>query len=510
VPRKVAQTVHATREHLARLERDIDGLRAGLVDDFRNLERTAGALADQIHQVRMLPFSQACEGLFRTVRDVSLAQQKEVELLIEGGDVELDRAIIDALRDPLLHIVRNALDHGVEIPEQRLASRKPARAKISIAARLRTRQVEVTVRDDGRGIDFAAVLASARIRDPGLLVDEVDPTRLIFEPGLSTAAVVTEVSGRGVGLDVVKTQVEAMRGNVEVSSQAGQGTLFTLTMPLTVTTLRALLVKVGTEVFALPSASVQRLVRAAPTDIGMVEGREMLLLGAAPIPIVSLAELLGTPALAPISTPNRIPLVVTFQQKHCVALVVDELLSEQDVVCKSLGRRIGRMRHISAVTVLSSGEVALVLKPADLIRAGLSQTPARRAAAAPESTAKLAHKRLLLVDDSATIRTLEKSILEAAGYEVLLAVDGSSAWRLLQEKGADLIVSDIEMPNMDGFALTRAVRGSKRFRDLPVVLLTSLDSANDRARGMEVGANAYLVKSAFDQTNLLETIRQLL
>jgi two-component system chemotaxis sensor kinase CheA len=502
VPRKAARALHATREHLTRLERDIDGLCAGLVDDIRTLERTAGALADQIHQVRMLPFLQACEGLFRCVRDVALAQGKEVELSIDGGDVELDRALIDALRDPLLHIVRNAVDHGVESPEQRRAAGKSARAAINIAVRLRSQQVEVTIRDDGRGIDFEAVRAVACERDATLSPERVDPARMIFEPGFST--------GRGVGLDVVKTQIEAMRGSVEVSSTLGQGTLFALNMPLTVTTLRVLFVKVGGETYALPSSSVWRLVRASSEQIGLVEGREMLLLGDMPIPIVSLAELLGSPASAPTETLDRLPLVLTGRQHHSVAFAVDELVSEQDVVCKPLGRRIGRMQHVSSASVLPNGELALLLKPAELMRMGVSRAPARRAAFAHEPSAKLVIKRLLLVDDSATTRTLEKSILEAAGYEILLAVDGSNAWQLLQEKGADLIVSDVEMPNMDGFALTQAVRGSKRFRDVPVVLLTSLDSAEDRARGMQSGANAYLVKSAFDQTNLLETIRQLL
>ena len=510
VPRKAARALHATREHLARLERDIDGLCAGLVDDIRTLERTAGALSDQIHQVRMLPFSQVCEGLFRSVRDVSLAQHKEAELIVDGGAVELDRALIDALRDPLLHIVRNAVDHGVESPEQRRAAGKRPRAAINIAVRLRTAQVDVTVRDDGRGIDFDAIRALALEREPRLVADEVDPARLIFEPGFSTAAVVTEVSGRGVGLDVVKASIEAMRGSVEVSSELGQGTLFTLSMPLTVTTLRVLFVKVAGETYALPSASVRRLVRATSAQIGLVEGREMLLLGEVPIPIVSLAELLGSPAAVPVAALDKIPLVVTCRQNQSVAFVVDELLSEQDVVCKPLGRRIGRMQHVSAATMLPSGELALLLKPEELMRVGTSRAPARRAALGPETKSELARKRLLLVDDSATTRTLEKSILEAAGYEVLLAVDGGSAWQILQDKGADLIVSDVEMPNMDGFALTQAVRSSKRFRDLPVVLLTSLDSAGDRARGMESGANAYLVKSAFDQANLLETIRQLL
>ncbi|HEX4351767.1 MAG TPA: response regulator, partial [Polyangiales bacterium] len=413
--------------------------------------------------------------------------------------------------DPLLHIVRNAIDHGIETPPQRTAAGKPARASIRITVSVRAEQVEVAISDDGRGIDYERLRATASRRHLEVASDdEADLLRLIFEPGFSTASTVTRVSGRGVGLDVVKSQIEAMRGSVEVWSQIGEETRFTLRLPLTVTTLRVLFLRVGSEVFAFPSSSVQRLIRASTSDLGMIEGREMLLRDSGPIPIVSLAELLGSPASAPAQTQGKLPLVVTRQQNQTVALAVDELLSEQDVVCKPLGPRVRRLRHISAATVLPTGRVALLLKPSDLVRLGVSRAPARRVSGNLNGTSQAAAKRLLLVDDSATTRTLERSILEAAGYDVLVAVDGAQAWQLLQEQGADLAVSDVEMPNMDGFALTQTIRASKRFRDLPVILLTSLDSAHDRARGMESGANAYLVKSAFDQTNLLDTIRQLL
>lgn len=510
LPRQAESALQSTRERLEHVERALDGLFAGMTEDMRTLDRVAVSLEEQIHKVRMLPFSHACDGLFRATRDLALEQDKEVELVIAGADTELDRSIIDGLRDPLLHVVRNAIDHGIETAEQRRAAGKPARATIRVAVTLRAEQAAITIEDDGQGIDVERVKAAARKQNLALAHDDDDVLRVIFEPGFSTAASVTHVSGRGVGLDVVKTQVEAMRGSVEVATEPGRSTAFTLLLPLTVTTLRVLFVRVGSEMFALPSSSVQRLVRAARSDIGLIEGREMLLLDAAPIPVVSLAELLGSPSTAAPQAQSKLPLVITRQQNQSVALAVDELLSEQDVLCKPLGERIARMRNISAATVLPTGRVALLLRPSDLVRLGVGRAPSSRAAAGFGTTSQSAAKRALLVDDSATTRTLERGILEAAGYEVLIAVDGKSAWLLLQEKGADIVVSDVEMPNMDGFALTEAIRASKRFRDLPVILLTSLDSAQDRARGMDSGANAYLVKSAFDQTNLLETIRQLL
>jgi two-component system chemotaxis sensor kinase CheA len=469
----------------------------------------AETLEERIHRVRMLPFVQATEGLQRAVRDLARAQSKLVDLTIAGGETELDRAILDALRDPLLHIVRNAVDHGVESPAQRTAAGKSERAEIRVSASLQGEQVCVTVSDDGRGIDFEAVYAAARKRSggPGMVTE--NPRLLIFEPGVSTAAVVSEVSGRGVGLDVVKTQVEALRGSVEVSSELGRGAQFQLLLPLTLTTQRVLFVRAGSEIYALPSTGVRSLRRAVPSELTFLDGREVLLLGAAPIPIVVLAELLGSPRSAqPASA--KVPLVVIGQQDQALALAVDELLSEQEVVCKPLGKRIARVPLVSAATVLPTGQIALLLQPAQLVRAALGRQPAQRVALVGVTAQAPARKRVLLVDDSATTRTLERSILEAAGYDVLVAVDGTNAYAILQEHTIDLVISDVEMPNMDGFALTEAIRSSRRLGALPVVLLTSLDSDADREHGMRSGANAYLAKSAFDQTHLLDTIRELL
>jgi two-component system chemotaxis sensor kinase CheA len=492
---------------LVALEQQLSAAATGLHEDYRALERVAEALEGRIHRVRMLPFFQATEGLQRALRDLARAQAKSVELTITGAETELDRAILDALRDPLLHLVRNAIDHGIESPAQRRAAGKPERAEIRISASLQGEQVCVTVSDDGRGIDFEAVQAAAhkRLGDASPAVSE-DPKLLIFEPGVSTAAVVSEVSGRGVGLDVVKTQVEALRGSVEVSSELGCGTQFRLLVPLTLTTQRVLFVRAGSEIYALPSSSTRSLRRARPSELTFVGGREVLLLGAAPIPIIVLSELLGSPPRAE-PAPSRVPLVVIGHQEQVLALAVDELLNEQEVVCKPLGKRVGRVPLVSAATVLPTGQLALLLHPAQLLRAALGRQPGQRVALAGAVTTR---KRVLLVDDSATTRTLERGILEAAGYEVLIAVDGSGAFALLQEHAVDLVVSDVEMPNMDGFVLTEAIRSSRRFGALPVVLLTSLDSEADRERGMRSGANAYLVKSAFDQTHLLDTIRELL
>jgi two-component system chemotaxis sensor kinase CheA len=509
LPRRALRVLRQTGDHLRRLEKDLERLTTRLAGDGHLLRQVAGPLDDEVRRVRMLPFAEACQGLDRMARDLALAAGKEVDLAIEGGSVELDRSVLEGLKDPLRHLVRNAVDHGIEAPEKRRSAGKPPRGRVTITAALRGAQVEVTVRDDGRGLDLDALREQARRRKLSESIDEAELAHLIFLPGLSTARIITDVSGRGVGMDVVKSRVEALHGTVDLASTPGRGVCFTLTVPLTLTTLRAVLVGVGGQTFAFAGTNVQKLVRIRAADFRSVAGRDMLSLGGTPLPLAELAGVLGLPTAARAPA-EYLPVLVVAAGDRRMAFAVDELLAEQEVVVKSLGPRIRHLRLVSGATLLPSGRIALVLNAAHLVRSALGRAPAPRPAAAPGEAAPAARKRLLVVDDSVTTRTLEKSILEAAGFEVATAVDGKAAWAVLQEQGADLVVSDVDMPQMDGFALTEAVRGSKRFHDLPVVLVTARESEQDKARGIEVGADAYLVKSAFDQKNLLETIAQLL
>jgi two-component system chemotaxis sensor kinase CheA len=325
---------------------------------------------------------------------------------------------------------------------------------------------------------------------------------------MSTAAWITDVSGRGVGLDVVESRVESLHGTVDIATNPGRGTRFTLAVPLTLTTLRVLLVTAAGQTFALPGSAVQKLVRVEPARVRAVEGRPMLALGDTPVPLASLAETLALPVREGI--PPRPPAVILAAGDRRVAFVVDDFQAEQEVVVKGLGSRVRRLPHVWAATILPSGRIAAVLNAPNLVGSALKRAPGAPPVAAAERAVPQAKKRILVVDDSVTTRTLEKSILEAAGYEVTAVADGALAWQELQEHGADLLVSDVEMPRMDGFALTETVRASRRFHDLPVVLVTARESEADKARGIAVQADAYLVKSGFDQKNLLETIAQLL
>jgi len=505
-----ARALEPLSEDLTRLRNDVERLVAGLAADRRALAGAAGPLDEEVRGTRMVPFREACQGLQRTVRDFEKAEGKRAHLALEGTEVEMDRGILEALKDPLLHLVRNAVGHGVEPPEERKAAGKPDRGRISVSAALRGSQVEVVVEDDGRGFDMDAIRAAARQKELPEPEDDKELARLAFLPGISTARMITDLAGRGVGLDVVKTRVEELHGTIDVVSGSGRGARFTLVVPLTLTMARVLLVTAGGQVFALTDTNVRYVLRVGPEHLRTVEGREVLSLDEGPVPVASLARTLGLAEREPATTRRRMPLVVVETGGQRTAFTVEEFLDEQEVMVKSLGSRLKRVRNVAGATILPTGRIALILNAADLIRTAQDRPSAQTLSGALTETPAEEKKHLLLVEDSLTTRSLEKMILEGAGFRVSTAVDGERAWRMLQESGADLVVSDVEMPAMDGFGLTRNIRGSERFRDLPVILVTGRDRKEDKARGLEVGADAYLVKSAFDQTGLLETIRQLL
>jgi two-component system chemotaxis sensor kinase CheA len=493
-----AATVRRLETRMAQLTRE-------LLSDRLTLTQAVGGLDEEVRRARTLPFAEACEGLERILRDVARGTGKQARLELSGGALELDRSLLQGLREPLLHLVRNAVAHGLETPEERRRAGKAEEGRVTLAARLSGGRVQVSVEDDGRGLDLDSIRARARAHGWEVPEDAATVARLIFQPGLSTASQVTSVSGRGVGLDVVRSHMEELRGHVDVSFRPGAGTRFVMDVPLTLSTLRVLRVSAGGQHFALPAESVERLLRLSPSEIRQLEGRQVWAAEKELVPLTSLAAVLGLPAQSPRA---RLATVVLTTGHLRAALAMDDVLAEQEVLVRGLGPRVRRARHVSGVAVLPDGRMELLLQPASLVRAAEGRPPA--APLFPVAPTQLKRLRILLAEDSPTTRALEQSLLEAAGYEVLACADGAEAWERLQRTGADALVSDVEMPRMDGFALTEAVRASPRFSRLPVVLVTARERPEDKARGLEVGASAYVVKSAFDQTNLLETLRHLL
>ncbi len=474
------------------------------MEDGRALAEAGETLADSVRRARMLPFGSACESLPRLVRDVSTSTGKAARLTIAGSDVEADRPVLDALKDSLLHLVRNAIDHGVEDRAERARRGKPEVATISIKAALHGERLTVTVSDDGAGLDIDAI--RRKLRDRGLPVPDADAdvARMLFQAGFSTRDVATTISGRGVGLDAVEAAMSRVRGTVAVSWVAAEGTTFTLQCPLTLAAIRAVLVRSGAQVLAIPTSNVEQLVRIRRTEVRKAEGREVILTGAEPIPLVSLAVILGPPFVPGVMS-DIFPALIVSAGDRRVALLVDAVETEQELVVRPIARGQSAMPHVSGGALQGSGELVIVLNPVSLVQQALGL---RFGAMAAPAQAK--RRRILVADDSMTTRAMEQSILEAAGFEVSMAVDGADAWRQLQESGTDLLVSDIEMPNMDGLALTRTVRTSERFANLPVVLVTSLDTPEARERGLAAGADAYVGKASAGQAGLLATVRELL
>ena len=494
-----ARSMLTSRSNLAGVERAMDDLDQRLRALGGAVEEVTGGIA----RLRMRPFAELCEGLPRMVRDLAATERKEAQVVVEGGAEEADRAVLDALREPIVHLVRNAVSQGIEKRAARAAAGKPRAGTITIAATLRGDRFVVTVADDGAGIDVDAARAALARATGESPADDAALGRALLGGGISTRAEAGLISGRGVGLDIVRTAVEGIGGFAHVEWSAGRGTSFTLDCPLTLASIRVVLAGVGGHVVAVPTASVERILRVATSAITRAQGREVLMSTEGPVPIAPLARVLGPQFSAPAAN-GAAPAMQLLAGGRRFAFVVDELMDECEITIRPL--EVGqRLPLVLGAALTATGGLATVLNAAEVVAEGTRAAPG---GAAPARQSP--RRRVLVVDDSITTRTLEQHVLEAAGYETLTAVDGADAWRQLHERSVDLVVSDVEMPRMDGFALCRAIRASSRFAKLPVVLVTALESAEQRAKGLESGADAYLGKSSFDQQTLLDVIRQFL
>lgn len=498
-------TIDATLAKLAAL----NAHRASDVrESAHELERASLELEDDLRVARTQPFAQVCEGFDRAVRDLARTGAKEVRLVIEGGEVEVDREVGRRAREALLHLVRNAIDHGIESPAQRATRGKEPQATLRLSAALVGAHVAISVSDDGRGLDEAAIRTRAEQLGLPPPTDRAALVAMVTAAGFSTKRDVSEVSGRGVGLDVVVAIADELRGAFELEWEAGRGSTCTLRLPLTLARLRAIVIRARGATFALPTIDALRIVRASPDDVRTVDGQEMLVVEGRSIRVARLGELLDlVDDTAPRHTTSFITAVVVRAAAGELAFVVDDALFEQEVVVRRLGHGLAGVALVSGATVLETGEVVPILAANELVRHALA---ASRAAPGVKPTRLTSLRRILVVDDSATTRTLVRSILEVGGYAVQVAVDGADALARIQRDPPEAIVSDVEMPRMDGFALCAAVRATATLRKLPFILVTSLSSAEDRARGLAAGADAYIVKGDFEQGTLLDAVARLL
>ena len=482
--------------------------------DVVKLDAVTEGIRQQVMSMRMQPISAIFDLAARLVRDLSRQFNKEADLVVSGADVELDNNIIEILKAPLVHLLRNAIDHGIEEPSLRASLGKKKAGAITLSAKQEGGDVLIIVEDDGKGIDKKRVKETAIQK--GLLseeeakkVSDEEIYEIIMKPGFSTSKIITDTSGRGVGMDVVKTVVDRLNGSLIIESTVGQGTRFILKVPATIALINVLILRVGNMTLAVPSASVNCAVHIIGKDIGSLEGKASAFIEGQTIPLIYMSDIFML-AKEERSRDDRVPIIISRSDRGKIGFIVSEFLYEKEIVFQEFKGYLKRPRYFSGVATLGTGEIVLILNIQELVKArdlpGVSPVTEVSKGVKPQ----VKRNAILVAEDSMITAELEKNILVNAGYEVDVAIDGIDAMDKLHGKKYDLLVTDIDMPRMDGFELTSKVRADKRLKDLPVIVVTVREKVEDKRKGIEVGADAYILKREFDQSNLLNTIKRLI
>ena len=490
--------------------------------DSQHMRVAINNLQEQVFGIRMVSASRIFALLPRLVRMTARKLGKKIDLRILGEETRIDSRIIEEMRDPLIHLAQNAIHHGIEPPEKRKNLGKNPTGTLTIAAAQEGNRILITVRDDGQGIQ------SERIRDralkDGLLshrdikaVSEQELFELLFHPGFSTSETVDDIAGRGFGLDIVRQHVDRVQGEIDVRSHTGQGAEFVLKLPLTLTIMDALLVKVADEVFAIPTIAVEKTFDIAAENIDHLGKTPVIIHDNALLPVVELRRLLSSSApetpVAPLQSPDSRHTVIVLQaEERRLGFLVDDLVEEREIVIKHLGPCLRRVRNVAGATTVR-GDVVIILFVRDLIRSADSllegvtlSTPAARR----EPRSGRLVPRVLLVEDSPNTREVQRMILEEAGYDVLTAEHGAIALSMLRNAPFDLVITDIEMPEMDGLTLTKTIKRDDALRQIPVIIVSTKSSAADRQNGLNAGAQAYITKGAFDDEAFLKAVDECL
>jgi two-component system, chemotaxis family, sensor histidine kinase and response regulator WspE len=514
----VAELLARARSEAARCIDDLNR-KVDTFDDYaRRGEDLAGRLHHEVLASRMRPMAEGVRGFPRMVREVSRELGKKVKFEVRGENTGVDRDILDKLEAPLNHLIRNALDHAIEPPDERTRVGKAETGLIRLEARHSAGTLQITVTDDGRGVDPAGLrekvvrkgLASAEM---AARMGEAELLEFLFLPGFSTKEAVTEISGRGVGLDVVQDMARTVGGVVRVGSKPGLGTRFTLQLPITMSVIRALLVKIAGEPYAFPLNRLERIARVPRADIRRLEGRPHFLVDGHLVGLIDAVQVLELPEGGESTDPMSV--VVVGDRGARFGMIVDEFLGERDLEVRPLDPRLGKPPDINAASVLDDGWPVLIVDVEDLVRSidNLLGGKRLKEMAGPSSAASKARKpakRILVVDDSITVRELERQLLEGRGYAVDVAVDGVDGWNAVRAGDYHLVISDVDMPRMDGIALVRSIKQDPRLKSIPVVIVSYKDREEDRMRGLDAGADGYLTKSSFHDRTFLDAVADLI
>ena len=476
----------------------------------------AQVLYDTALACRMRPFADVLAGQVRMVRDLGRSLGKQVRLEIEGEKTQVDRDVLEKLEAPLTHLLRNAVDHGIEMPEQRILAGKPAEGLIRLRASHQAGLLVLELSDDGNGVDLERLRATIVDRhlsppETALRLSEEELLTFLFLPGFSLRDKVTEVSGRGVGLDAVQHMVRQLRGSVVLEQTPGQGSRFHLEVPLTLSVVRSLVVEVGEEAYAFPLAHIERMCDLAPDDIVQLEGRQHFWHEGRHVGLVAASQLLQRPAAQ--SNDETLKVVVIRERDAVYGIAVERFVGERTLVVLPLDDRLGKVQDISAGALLDDGSVVLIVDVEDMLRSVdklLNTGRLERIARRSQQAAEAPRKRVLVVDDSLTVRELQRKLLLNRGYEVAVAVDGMDGWNALRSEDFDLLITDIDMPRMDGIELVTLLRRDSRLQSLPVMVVSYKDREEDRRRGLDAGADYYLAKASFHDDALLDAVVELI
>ena len=514
VTANTAEALDIVTEHIRAvrsLHQKISSLYIGLKDDVNVQALLNTELQERALMMRMVPLSVVFDTLHRLPRDLSNALGKEVDLVIEGGDIELDKKIVEKIADPLVHMLRNSIDHGIETPEERRKAGKPERGSIRLSANCEAGSVLIVLSDDGAGIPLKKIRDRAlrkKLMEEERVENMSDPELidLIFHPGFSTSDIITELSGRGVGMDVVKRNiVEQLRGSIAIETSEGQGTSFHIRLPMSLALMRVLLIAASDKTVAVPVQYISEILNTSEDKLINVVDKKAIRLRSEIIPVIDVSELLDLPS-AGRTINNRLLVIVVQLGNEKLGLIADALLDEKDAVIKPFPAHLKNLKLVSGVIIADNNEIINVMHvPAIVESAKRMKGRSAREPFKEEATPI----NILVVDDSLNTREIERGILESYGYRVSVAQDGLDAIGKASEFKYDLVITDIEMPQLDGFSLTERLRNNVDYKNTPIIIMTSREKEEDKRRGIKAGADAYIIKGSFDQTNLLETVRNL-
>ncbi len=510
------------KKNVTRLVNDVENIKASLLsysEKFEKYSRRLELLTEKMHnevlESRMVPFSEGLVGFKRMVRDISKTLNKKVDFRIIGSNTKIDRDILEKLESPLMHLIRNALSHGLETEDERVNNKKDETGSLILKAEHKAGAFHISLTDDGAGIDIEDLRVS--VVEKGYVSKKMAKSMadselidFLFLPGFSTASEVSEISGRGVGLDVVYSMVGEVSGTVHVESVKGAGTTFFLQLPLTLSVVRALLVDINEEPYAIPLSKIDHIIELSADELLSAEDHQYFIFNKENIGLVSASQVLDTNSDKEFVFPVKT--IIISDRMNKFGFVVDEVLGERELVIRPLDLRLGKIQNISAVAIMENSLPVIILDADDIVRSVDNIISGTHLSHIKKAVTKsvIMRKKILVVDDSLTVREVERRLLENAGYDVTTAVDGMDGWNLVQKRSFDLIISDIDMPRMNGIQFVSTIKGDKKYKDIPIIIISYKDREEDKIRGLNAGANHYLTKSSFHDKNFINTVRDLI